>query len=78
MGLCSSYFYWRLENASRFRGLPPLGELNKQFVEAGLSATTPFTTEGGYLTEVAESRCHLNEHRRQWVIDRIADMEPTE
>lgn len=61
-----------LENVLDFRVVHR--EMVDQFEQAGLFWAFPFNQDvGDFFSEFSNSKCHLNQERRQWVIDRITD-----
>jgi hypothetical protein len=54
-------------------------EMDAQFTEAGLCVNLPFNSDvEEYSKESHKDGCYYNPARRQWVQDRIKDMEGVE
>jgi len=67
-GLCFSVQYFSLYCG--YAQLDLLGEMNKQFKQAGLFISYPFNGSGSYFSkEKMERTMHLNPARIKWVMD---------
>lgn len=68
-GLCFNLFNFCRDN--HLSDTAVSNEMNRQFKNAGMNYTIPFSKYSSYHVEVRTSQCHINKERLTWVKDHL-------